>query len=227
MIPADLPPSVWTPPKPAIIRPAEHALLKPGAFRPCSREERRVIIADLVRTKRLTKDEAHRAMFFVPVVGWVPTSVYVLQSPVAVNTSFTYTAAGGALEAHLYDGNDATPAACPTGFQTSTHIAYDFGSPVTIRRLRSMTYAADASKTWDSNAALNIQYSDTSLTTGFSTVSGVKTQHLIPPDSVGNPREDISDIADNGAHRYWRVYYASGSTSINAWLGEFGFYILS
>jgi tRNA threonylcarbamoyladenosine modification (KEOPS) complex Cgi121 subunit len=63
-------PALWVPPSPAIIRPAEHALLKPGAFRPVTREERRAIIADLVRSQRLTFAEAKRAMLFVPVVAW-------------------------------------------------------------------------------------------------------------------------------------------------------------
>lgn len=78
----DLPP-LWLPPKPAIIRPAEHAILRPGAFRPCTREERRAIIADLVHSKRITADEATRAVIFlVPVVGWnalgpPPTVSYV------------------------------------------------------------------------------------------------------------------------------------------------------
>jgi len=55
--------------RPAIIRPAEHALLKPGAFRPMTRKECQATIADLVRGSRLTFAEAQRAMFFVPVMG--------------------------------------------------------------------------------------------------------------------------------------------------------------
>lgn len=55
---------------PAIIRPAEHSILRPGYFRPVSRGERREIVADLVRTGRLTREEARKAMFLAPVVGW-------------------------------------------------------------------------------------------------------------------------------------------------------------
>jgi hypothetical protein len=69
MIPFDVPPKPELP-KPALIRPAEHSLLRPGAFRPVSRAERRAIVADLVRSRRLTPDEARRAMLFVPVVAW-------------------------------------------------------------------------------------------------------------------------------------------------------------
>lgn len=65
----DLPPALDLA-KPALIRPAEHSLLRPGAFRPCDRAQRLAIVADLVRTRRLTPAEAQQAMFFVPVVGW-------------------------------------------------------------------------------------------------------------------------------------------------------------
>jgi hypothetical protein len=88
MIAADAP-QIWLPPalelaKPAIIRPAEHALLKPGAFRPMTREERRATIAELVRAKRLTFEEAKKALFFTPVVMW------------PANKSVVTTFAGGA-----------------------------------------------------------------------------------------------------------------------------------
>lgn len=66
----DAAPAVWLPPAPAVIRPAEHSLLRPGAFRPVTQHERHAILADLVRSKRLTRDEASRAMLFVPVIGW-------------------------------------------------------------------------------------------------------------------------------------------------------------
>jgi hypothetical protein len=71
MTPFDLPPKLEIP-KPAIFRLAEHSLLRPGAFRPVSRAERRTIIADLVQAKRLTLTEAKHALFFVPVGGRQP-----------------------------------------------------------------------------------------------------------------------------------------------------------
>lgn len=76
-MPLDLPPDagkVWLPPRPAIQRPAEHVLLRPGAFRPCTREERRAIVADLVRTKRLTPEQARCAMLLTPVIPLRPAS---------------------------------------------------------------------------------------------------------------------------------------------------------
>lgn len=91
----DLPPPLWAPTNAAIIRPAEHALLRPGAFRPCSRAERWAIIADLVRTRRLTAAEAERALLFVPVVGWIakapPTLTYKgVDDSVTDGTSFSF-----------------------------------------------------------------------------------------------------------------------------------------
>jgi hypothetical protein len=62
-------------PRPAVIRPAGQALLRPGAFRPVTHEERRVVIAELLRSKRLTRAEATVAMLFVPVAGWKHSSV--------------------------------------------------------------------------------------------------------------------------------------------------------
>lgn len=73
-MPLDLSPhhadGLWLPAKPAIIRPADHSVLRPGYFRPVDRAERRAIVADLIRAKRLTPDEAKQAMLLVPVVGW-------------------------------------------------------------------------------------------------------------------------------------------------------------
>ncbi len=56
-------------PPPAIVRPAEHALLKPGAFRPCTGAERRAILADLVRSGRMTREQALAAIVFIPWVA--------------------------------------------------------------------------------------------------------------------------------------------------------------
>jgi hypothetical protein len=83
------------PPKPALWRPAEHALLRPGAFRPVSRAEREAIIADLLRAKRLTPAEAKRALFFVPVVGWrsaagVPFSLVNVDADGTTSDATTY-----------------------------------------------------------------------------------------------------------------------------------------
>lgn len=73
---ADIP-KLWLPSQPAIVRPAEHSLLRPGAFRTMTREERRATLAELVRVRRLTPDGARQAILFTPVAGWVPGAVPV------------------------------------------------------------------------------------------------------------------------------------------------------
>lgn len=60
MIVADAP-AIWLPPAPAVIRPAEQSLLRPG-FLPATRAERRRAVADLIRSGRLTKQQAANAL---------------------------------------------------------------------------------------------------------------------------------------------------------------------
>jgi hypothetical protein len=145
-----------------------------------------------------------------------PVPVYTSQTPSAVNTSFTVTT-GGAAQANLYDGSDATGAADPGGINASTQAAYDFGSNKTVRRVRVITAAANG---WAAATTVNIQYSDTSLTAGWTTAD-----QLVIPTGVG--QAVVKDIADFGAHRYWRIVYVSGTTGGNAWLGELAFSIIS
>lgn len=57
----DLPPTIWIPEKPAIIRPAEQSLIRPG-FLPASRVERRAALADLIRSGRISKNDAGNAL---------------------------------------------------------------------------------------------------------------------------------------------------------------------
>ena len=120
---ADAPP-LWLPPKPAIVRPAEHALLRPGAFAPvASRAERRALVAELVRSKRLTFAEAKRAMFFVPMVAWKAkgiTSISLATSATGTSGSLTVPAgvvAGDILVFINRAHSGSTPSdTIPTGF---------------------------------------------------------------------------------------------------------------
>lgn len=69
--PPPKPSDLWLPPqRPAIIRPIEQKLLRPG-FLPLSRHERRAALKDLVQKKVITPEQAKRAFigFFVPAVG--------------------------------------------------------------------------------------------------------------------------------------------------------------
>jgi hypothetical protein len=140
------------------------------------------------------------------------TGTYTVQSPSAVNTTFTY--ATGAAPANLYDGSDSTNAADPGGGNASMVIAYDLGSAKPIRRVRAITGSSNGftnAFTW------NIQYSDTSLTAGWTTCGQITT-------AAGVSQAAQVDIAvDPGSHRYWRLAYASGTTGGNAWMGEVSF----
>ena len=144
------------------------------------------------------------------------SSTYVGQAPSAVNTSFTYTG-GGAGEAQLYDFNDATPAADPVGVNMNTHAAYDFGSAKDIRRIRAITATQGGGFT--NSMTVDIGYSDTSLTTGFTNF----TTMVVP---AGTGQSVTADFASQGAHRYWRIYYKSGTTTFNGWLGDLDMYTL-
>ncbi|TFV71669.1 hypothetical protein E4K64_25405 [Bradyrhizobium frederickii] len=136
------------------------------------------------------------------------------QAPSAVSTTFTYTT--GAAEANLYDGNDATAAADPLGLTINTKAAYDFGSAKAIMRCRAISAPANG---FTNAATFNIEWSDTSLTAGFTTASTI----VVP---AGVSQAAISDFFV-GSHRFWRISYSSGTTGGNAWLGELTFYTQS
>jgi hypothetical protein len=57
----DLPPKLWLPEKPAIIRPAEQHLLSPG-YLPTNRQERRAALAELIQSGKLTKEQAANSL---------------------------------------------------------------------------------------------------------------------------------------------------------------------
>ena len=139
----DVPPTVWIPPKPAIIRPAEHSLLKPGAFAPItSKIERDYIIKELVKNKRLTKKEAEKAILLAPVVGFLqtPVSKTYLSSNSVADGSATHTWTGVTLGTQYpyfiiasgyTSGSGAnltfislTVAGSPATLITSSHAAY-------------------------------------------------------------------------------------------------------
>lgn len=138
---------------------------------------------------------------------------FVSQSPSAVSTTFTH-AAGGAAQANLYDGSDTTPAADPAGLTASTKAAYDFGTPKQIERCRAITAPSNG---FTNAATFNIEYSDTSLTAGFSVASTI-----VVPAGVG--QAVIKLFTPVGSHRYWRIANPTGTLSGNAWLGELTFY---
>lgn len=138
---------------------------------------------------------------------------FVARNPSAVSTTFTNTG-GGSAEANLYDGSDATPAADPAGLTASTKAAYDLGAALNVVQCRVITAAVNG---FANGATFNIDYSDTSLTSGFTNASTIVI-------TAGTAKVSVAGFASVGAHRYWRIAYASGTTGGNAWLGELTFY---
>lgn len=133
-------------------------------------------------------------------------------TPSAVNTSFTFSSSG-ALESHLYDGDTTTDAADPAGTSASTHAAYDFGSAANIREVLLTTGHANG---FDFNTVFDIQFSDTSLTSGFTSVGATIT-------AAAGTDNAASVVFPASSHRYWQIIYKSGTTGGNAWLSELQF----
>lgn len=65
MIAIDLPPKIPLLQAPAIVRPIEHKLLRPG-YLPIPQHLRRTVLRELVERKIITREQAKFAMFFVP-----------------------------------------------------------------------------------------------------------------------------------------------------------------
>lgn len=135
--------------------------------------------------------------------------------PIAVDTTFTHNA-GGAAQANLYDGNDATAAADPAGVNVNQHVSYDLGSAQAINRVRAITAAVNG---YGGATTYSVQYSDTSLTAGWS----VEVAMITIPAGLG--QSVTLDLPAAGAHRFWRIMYKSGGSG-NCWLGEVSFSIV-
>lgn len=123
MIALDLPPKLILP-APAIIRPAEHKLLRPN-YLPANREQRRAALRELLAHGAISREEAKRAIvFFCPPM--LPTSA---SYPTVVNTNTGTYAAGSPwavnLPASIVAGNllllvltsvENVPSATPSGW---------------------------------------------------------------------------------------------------------------
>jgi len=140
------------------------------------------------------------------------------------NTSVGYTilgtmtfASAGAAQVHLRDNNSSTAAADPGGLTTNTALGYDFGRAIKIRRIATLTAAANGT---GATSIFNIQYSDDNVT--WTTVTGSATTHTF---SAGLAQSNTTDIDDNGSHRYWRLRYLSGTTAGNFWIATLDMYV--
>lgn len=126
-------------------------------------------------------------------------------------------ASGGAAQVHLRDNNSTTAAADSGGLNTNTALGYDFGRAIKVRRITTLTAAANGTSV---SSIFNIQYSDDNST--WTTVTGSATTHTF---SAGLSQSNTTDIDDNGSHRYWRLKYLSGTTAGNFWIATLDMYV--
>jgi len=133
---------------------------------------------------------------------------------VPVLGSMTFTGHSNAQAANLRDNDLSTLSADGGGLTTSTNMGYDLLIPYKVRKIRTIGAPSNGGSTND--GVFNIQYSDDGNT--WTTVTGSNTTHTI---SAGLGNTDETTIDDNGAHRYWRLYYSS-STGLggNIWLSS-------
>ena len=123
--------------------------------------------------------------------------------------TYTYGGGGAGGNAALID-NTATSAADPNGINASQYFGVDFGAG-NPRHIRKMTVKTNTGSGYSYAVTYNFQWSDDNsawTTVGTMTIpagAGVTTTSYFPVSA---------------AHRYWRAYYSSGTTSGNAWLEE-------
>lgn len=126
--------------------------------------------------------------------------------------SLTHTGGGAGGNAAMID-NSSTPAADPTGYNTSTSWSVDFGSGVT-EDISRLSVVKDATYGLTNAATMKLEYSDNN-----STWTQVGSNFTISAGQSTTP-EVFTFSHSAGAHRYWRIYYVSGSTGGNFWLRE-------
>ena len=110
-----------------------------------------------------------------------------------------------------FDGNNYTAWYANTNSATNQWISYDFGSDVTVAKIRVRPeYPSNQSRLKN----INIQYSDDNLTWSGS-------NNFVVPNA--NQDNDFI-LADIGSHRYWRMYVADNYTTYNIGCATLQFY---
>ena len=139
------------------------------------------------------------------------------------NTTVGYTVLGtmtygvGAAAVNLRDNNPNTAAADPNGINVNTAMGYDFGRAIKIRKITTLT-ALTSGVSY--NLVFNIQYSDDNST--WTTITGTPTTHNI---SAGTGQSNSTSFDDNGSHRYWRLFYLSGTIGGDCWIATLDMFI--
>lgn len=210
------PAAPWMPARPAILRPAEHALLRPGAFRPCTPAEGRALLADLVRCGRLTRDEARHAVVFIPWVAGGASWNYGDQISAADGSIITDITSG--TPAGTFDDNTSQPyaAVANSGVNTSTnhYIGKDFAS---VRRSVSKV------QTWPPTNLNGYSWTGTSITLYlYGKSDGVPSDYqdgtilgTLGPftDTTSGPQQIASSDETTLWRCLWVRIYCGGNTS--------------
>ena len=127
----------------------------------------------------------------------------------------TMTVSGG--NAALIDDAPGTAAADVSGYNTSTAFRVDFGAGVT-KDLSGLSITKETGTGIDNDAIMVLQYSDddsawTTAGSAFTISAG-----------TSGVAEYFGIAHSGGAHRYWRIFYSSGTTGGNFWLQEVEFF---
>lgn len=220
-MPLDIPPvaDIWLPPMPAIVRPIEHKLLRPG-FLPASAAERRAALKELVARGEITPAQAKRAIvgFFVPVVGWGTTPFPIVEG-VAVDvaawgtTSFAMDLPAGITAGELilvcfFAGPDRGYAT-PSGF---TELGQNVGDPNT-----QIWYKTAAGGETSATTSASPTFSAVSFAFRISNWSGTPTG-----TSAHGSANPPSHSPAGGSDDYLWIAFAGGyTTAFNASIGGY------
>lgn len=125
----------------------------------------------------------------------------------------TFTASGG--NAALIDDSTATAGADPAGLNASTAFRVDFGAG-NAKHIRALRVSKEGTNGFGNAATMKLEWSDddsawTQAGSNFVIAAGTATAF-----------ENFT-FAATGAHRYWRIFYVSGTTGGNAWIREIEF----
>ena len=128
-----------------------------------------------------------------------------------VGGSLTYSGAGG--NAALIDDNSGTSAADPSGYNTGTSWSVDLGAG-NAQTVNKITVTKDTTNGLGNAATMKLEYSDNNST--WTQAGG----NFTISSGTSGTAESFTFSYDNSAHRYWRIYYVSGTTGGNFWLQE-------
>src|SRR3989338_7707568 len=145
-----------------------------------------------------------------PLEVFAQSASYGADVTASETISGTFTAGNGS--AALIDDNTGTSGADSSGLNANTNFKIDFGAG-DAKHIRKLTISKDGTFGFANAATMKLEYSDndsswTQAGSNFVIAVGTSTT------------AEVYTFPATGAHRYWRVYYVSGTTGGNAWIRE-------